>query len=1053
MHFFKHLLLLLSLTFTSFLFIGCGGGEADYSFDEVLEAQRLLTAEDLINGDITFLTPGSVVVNENSQSITTLVADANENITYSIVGGDDKDLFAIDARTGSLSFVADQAYIVGGDNIYEVVVGVTTASGTLSTMTMLVKVVKDITKTEPTLDYVAQTVQTVVTTNVITKIQARPADETSSVTFSIVGNDKDIFTIDAEGNIRFKQPIPEYVADKKYIINVLITDGYGNSITTDPIEISLVANLDLIRPIIETDTVSIVENALGSEQIIVTALGTGKVNSYLLNGTDKGFFKISSSGVLSFVAAQDFESAQTTFAITLIVGDDKGNVSDEKLITVNLVDIDEGFTFQTFSDFTPMEGIKAVGTVAATPNTLDNVTPTYKLIQGSTLLQIDAQGNITFKDVAKKGDVITVQVSIESQLHGSLTLSKVFSVSVVDDPTKLPPVLNQNYVTVQKVTAPIDTTSAIVTLQASPAGDSTTLTYSTSGADASKFTVDSSGNLYFASSYDYYAQSDANADNVYEVVIIVIDENGNSTTTDTIKVTLNENPDTMKPVITSSTFSLNENSDGSLFILVSTPGNGVVDSYTIVPGADSTYFEFSNGFLHFITAPDYETPLSVANNNSYHVTLRVSDDLGNDSETKEIIVNVQDVDETLNFTTLASFSHIENSTTVDTITATPKLSMTTTMTYSIGKGTDASKFSIDANSGVLSFITAPSYVASGKNVYTLTIFAQSQYNGSLTESDTITVTVMPASSAITFDSDQSEATLAQNSNVSFPMTATSAAGETLTYSLEEGYDASIFSINANTGWLSIQVPAYRFSTDTEANTYRAAVVASDNKGHSARRQGVLYLEEVDGIPKFTSSTALAISENTKILSSVTGFSPINSPITFTIDGGADAALFSLNVSGALSFTYAPNYENPQDQNGDNVYEVNVRITDDLYAVNTATQTILVTVTNLLDAPTGIVFVSTNSTSVSVKDGSHIFFIPTNTKSYENVTAITSPSNGTLTYSLVSNPDTSIFSISSSGELKVDSPPFSSNQLFTLVVRVSETNGEFSDQTLYVTILD
>ena len=1050
MHFFK-LFVLPLLTLTLILTLnGCSGGEADYTLDEV---ESYLHVDDLINGEVNFLTPDNVVIDENSKEVTTLIADADQNIQYSIVGGADRELFKIDERTGQLSFIEPQPYIEGASNIYEVVIGVTTGSDALSTMTMYVTVVKDIKTIPPLVDYAATSVQTVVTTGVITQIEARPADETSTLTFSLSGSDAALFQIDGDGNVRFKEPLPDYEAtpDKVYDVSVVITDGYLNTVTTEPIEISLVANPDLIRPVIETDSVSVVENALGAEQIVVTAKGTGVVNSYTLGGSDAALFTISDTGVLSFVSARDFETPPNNFNITIEVGDDKGNKSDIKAVSVTVIDIDEQFTFQTFSDFSPMEGDKDVGVVSATPNTLTNVTPLYTMVQGGTFLTIDETGKITFKDVAQKGQSIAAQVSVESQLNGSLTLSKLFTVTVIDDPAKLPPVINQSYTTVNQVTAPIDTTAAVITVQATPSGSSTSLSYTTTGADASRFTVDSFGNLFFAGNYDYYVPQDANGDNVYEVAVTVTDDNGNSVSTDLITVTLLEDPNTMVPEITSSTFNINENSTDPFFIQFATPGNGVVNGYSIVAGGDGALFDFTDGILRFVSAPDFETPASTTGSNSYRVTLKVSDDLGNESLPKEIIINVQDIDETLNFTSLSSFTHVEGTQLVGTISATSKVAMGAVITYTLATG--SSDFSIDSTTGAFSFKSVPAYNASANNVYTLSVLAQSQFNGSATTSPTITVTVMPASYAITFDYDQSTAYRDQNTVVTFPMTATSAAGESLTYTLEEGYDATIFSINATTGYLTINAPAYRFSTDPEANVYRAAVVASDSLGNSARRQGVLYINAVDGIPKFTSATTRLISENVKTLDSVTAYSPISSPITYTIDGGADAALFSISSTGALSFTYAPNYENPQDQNSDNVYEVIVRVTDDLYAVNTATQTILVTVTNVPDAPTNVRFVSTGSTSVSVNDGSYVFFIPTNKVSYESLTAAPSPSSGTLSYVLLTNPDTGIFSMSSSGELKVDSPPFSSNTLFTMTVRVTEANGESTDQTLYVTILD
>ena len=49
---------------------------------------------------------------------------------------------------------------------------------------------------------------------------------------------------------------------------------------------------------------------------------------------------------------------------------------------------------------------------------------------------------------------------------------------------------------------------------------------------------------------------------------------------------------------------------------------------------------------------------------------------------------------------------------------------------------------------------------------------------------------------------------------------------------------------------------------------------------------------------------------------------------FEISGGEDAALFTIDpVTGALDFIEAPDYENPSDANGDNIYVVIVKITN------------------------------------------------------------------------------------------------------------------------------
>jgi len=69
-------------------------------------------------------------------------------------------------------------------------------------------------------------------------------------------------------------------------------------------------------------------------------------------------------------------------------------------------------------------------------------------------------------------------------------------------------------------------------------------------------------------------------------------------------------------------------------------------------------------------------------------------------------------------------------------------------------------------------------------------------------------------------------------------------------------------------------------------------------------------------------------------------------LTYSITGGADAAKFTINATtGALSFVSAPDAEAPTDAGANNVYDVQVEVSD---GTNADTQAIAVTVTNVND---------------------------------------------------------------------------------------------------------
>ncbi|MBU0825518.1 MAG: PQQ-dependent sugar dehydrogenase [Alphaproteobacteria bacterium] len=95
-------------------------------------------------------------------------------------------------------------------------------------------------------------------------------------------------------------------------------------------------------------------------------------------------------------------------------------------------------------------------------------------------------------------------------------------------------------------------------------------------------------------------------------------------------------------------------------------------------------------------------------------------------------------------------------------------------------------------------------------------------------------------------------------------------------------------------------------------------------------------------PSFTSLQTASIAENTTAAYQATATDPNSNALTFTIDGGADAASFAITGAGALSFSAVPDFDLPGDADGDNVYAVVLRVSDGQASV---TQAVNITVTN------------------------------------------------------------------------------------------------------------
>lgn len=98
------------------------------------------------------------------------------------------------------------------------------------------------------------------------------------------------------------------------------------------------------------------------------------------------------------------------------------------------------------------------------------------------------------------------------------------------------------------------------------------------------------------------------------------------------------------------------------------------------------------------------------------------------------------------------------------------------------------------------------------------------------------------------------------------------------------------------------------------------------------------------------STNVSVDENTTYVTTVEASDPQGDRVTYSITGGDDAALFSIDPdTGELLFIGGPDYENPGDSGGDNVYGVIVSATDTVSG-QTDTQAISVTVNDVVEGP-------------------------------------------------------------------------------------------------------
>jgi F0F1-type ATP synthase epsilon subunit len=590
------------------------------------------------------------------------------------------------------------------------------------------------------------------------------------------------------------------------------------------------------------------------------------------------------------------------------------------------------------------------------------------------------------------------------------TIESINAMSVANEP----PVITSN-----GMLSIAENTTAVATVTATDAGlPAQSMTYSISGgADAALFSINpSTGELTLITAPDFEVPTDAGIDNTYNVTVQASDGELTATQDIAVAVTaLNDN----NPVITSNgMLSIAENTV-AVTTITATDADLPAQSltYSISGGADAALFSInpSTGELTFITAPDFEVPTDAGIDNTYNLTVQASD--GTLTATQDIAVAVTALnDNNPVITSNGMLSIAENTVAVTTITATDADLPAQSLTYSISGGTDAALFSINPSTGELTFITAPDFEvptdAGIDNIYNVTVQAS---DGELTVTQDISVTVTAVNDNNPVITSNASLSIAENTTAVATVTATDAdlPAQSMTYSISGGADAALFSINPSTGELTfVTAPDFEVPADAGIdNTYNLTIQASDGTLTATQDIAVAVTALNDNNPVITSNGMLSIAENTVAVTTITATDadlPAQS-LTYSISGGADAALFSINPStGELTFITAPDFEVPADVGIDNTYNLTVQASD---GELTVTQDIAVTVTAVNDNNPVI----TSNASLSIAE---------NTTAVATVTATDAdlPAQS-LTYSISGSADAALFSINpSTGELTFITAP-------------------------------
>ncbi|QDT36052.1 Cadherin domain protein [Stratiformator vulcanicus] len=614
-------------------------------------------------------------------------------------------------------------------------------------------------------------------------------------------------------------------------------------------------------------------------------------------GNEDGQFTIdAATGAITVAAAAtlDYEVGPGQYTLTVEATDpDNAAFKDTATIVINVTDQQEAPVFNNAGPFQLAENETSVGTaVAVDPDDEAGGTITYSLGTGSDRFAIDAisgeitlTGSVDFEQsptevievIATDGDGVATSANVTINIQDAAPAIADVSTSLLDGrPT------------------------GTLVHQFASTGDTNSLTWSLSGADAAMFNIDSNGQLTLAAPLDYMAATS------HQVTVTADDGTTTSNSVVTLTVVANQ-----APIFDSASyvFFLEEDApyDGGVIVgrvSATDPENHGSLIYTIVGDSGPFALDSGTGDLSLVQ------PLDRALVGSYNIIVSVSDGEGA-SSTTDVRIDVlpaYDLDSSQTGVTLRRrFSVSEAATSGTELGSVASYELRKLLGGPIafamnGQNTD---FSVDAQSGVLTLTGLVDHELA--SIQSLSIRASGQY-GSLALTVAVEVEDVAEVSNETqqFSVEESVPPDAAFGKVNSGVT------KSAQFSIREGGDSSRFAINATTGTLS-----FVGSVDAEVDTTLIfdVEIVDEYGGINTIPIEVLVVNVDEPVLFSQQHYDFDVDENQALNSpgTVTAIDPEGLPVTYRIRSSDESLPVtigpdgSLLVSGPLDHEQTPSY--------------------------------------------------------------------------------------------------------------------------------------------------
>ncbi len=995
----------------------------------------------------------SVSINENlAFAATPSVSGGIGMVTWSLEGAD-AEQFSINKATGALSMVArnfENAADADGNNVYEITVKAEDADSNSVTQAITVTV-NDVQEVSELI--LGNLDSVTINENIEFTLAPALSGAIGAVTWTLTGPDAEKFSINtATGALsmvaRNFESAEDADTNNVYEITITAEDADLNSVSRS-INVTIA---DVLEP--ATLVLSGVGDAVVSENAPFTLTpgvtgGIGAV-TWSLEGPDASRFSIDTSSGEVGMIERDFETpadadGNNVYEITLKAEDaDSNSVSQAISVRVDDAIEESELTISGLeASYSQVENLEFKGPVPTVSGAIGAVTWSLEGGDADRFTVDKDTGEISmvardFETPADSGaDNLYNLVLRATDADGNTAIREV-DVQVVNVNESSPiAITNISDVSVEEnqpfTSAPPGVSDALGTV-----------TWSLSGEDAAHFTINLETGIYEMVARDYERPVDADRDNFYRINVVASDTNGNSAEQAvSIRVTdVEDGPTLIIGGVSSASVPENES-----YTATATVANAVGAVQWSLGGPDAAWFAIneSTGELS-MEARDYESPQDEGGDNTYTVTIEVTDEDDNIAST-EIVISIADAQEesALSISGLLDGLADEN---LEWTSATPDVSGAIgEVTWSL-EGDDAEHFRIEASTGAVSLLARDfenPTDSDGDNVYEVTVRATDADENTATQALRVTVenSYEPASLVI---SGLADITLPENESYSVTPTLSGHQGP-VTWRLE-GADANRFTIEESTGVVSMAARDHEAPEDADTgNDYEVTVIAEDLDGNSASASfTVTVADELESATlSITGLDAIySIDENDEFNSPVPAVTNAIGAVTWSLEG-PDADKLSIDTATGKVSMIARNFEAPADADTDNAFEVTVKVVD--ADGNFATQAITVNVADEIETAT--LSITGLNTSYSIDENDE----------FESDAPTVTGAIGAVTWS-IEGADADKLSIdTATGKVSMFARNFEApadadtDNAYQVTVKVEDSDGNFATQEITVNVAD